>query len=265
MHRKTKLRIVAASLGTVLVLVLLLVVTSPAFAACFPDTGGHWAEPFICWVQAHGIVSGYGDGTYRPDNNVTRGEMAVFIQRVAEVPPTTGLILVTTSFGDWVPFNSADPLTWNYFSGGTEVDRGSAGAHWLNVHPSIPTVLYGKSVSFNGVEFCYDTITNTTLDSVEINSFTHSTGSGTRNQLLFDGTDRTDAACRVYYLTTPVTLTAEEGVNFYARVAWSAAGTFEIGRTTFIFLPTDTTAVGPSGLETAGEGGGPDSEPSNGE
>src|SRR3990170_9133190 len=74
-----------AALGIVFALAATLVI-APRVAAqtpCFPDVEGHWAETFICWLQANGIVSGYGDGTYRPDNNVTRGEMAVYIQRVA--------------------------------------------------------------------------------------------------------------------------------------------------------------------------------------
>ena len=54
-------------------------------ASCFPDTGGHWAETFICWLKDNGIVSGYGDGTYRPENYVTRGEMAVFVNRGYEL------------------------------------------------------------------------------------------------------------------------------------------------------------------------------------
>ena len=61
----------------------LVIVPRVAAASCFPDVEGHWAETFICWLKSEGIVSGYGDGTYRPDNSVTRGEMAVYIQRVA--------------------------------------------------------------------------------------------------------------------------------------------------------------------------------------
>lgn len=74
--------------GTAVLLVaaLMFVVAPLAFAAsCFPDVGGHWAESFICWLANNGITSGYPDGTYRPDNNVSRAEMAVFIQRVHQL------------------------------------------------------------------------------------------------------------------------------------------------------------------------------------
>lgn len=40
----------------------------------FPDIEGHWAYNFITDVQSHGIISGYEDGTFRPNNNVTNAE-----------------------------------------------------------------------------------------------------------------------------------------------------------------------------------------------
>lgn len=73
---------------TVPIIVLVLVagafLVPRAFAAsCFTDTSGHWAESFICWLFDNGISSGFPDGSYRPDNNTTRGEMAVFLQNTA--------------------------------------------------------------------------------------------------------------------------------------------------------------------------------------
>jgi len=45
----------------------------------FPDISGHWAEIFIEELYDQGISGGYPDGTYRPENRVTRAEMAVFL------------------------------------------------------------------------------------------------------------------------------------------------------------------------------------------
>jgi len=39
-------------------------------------------NPFYQYVEtayAHGIMSGYGDGTFRPGNNATRGQIAKII------------------------------------------------------------------------------------------------------------------------------------------------------------------------------------------
>ncbi|HNB37086.1 MAG TPA: S-layer homology domain-containing protein [Anaerolineales bacterium] len=53
-----------------------------AATGCFPDTNGHWAETFICWLKDNGISSGYPDGTYKPENNVTRAEMSVMLNKL---------------------------------------------------------------------------------------------------------------------------------------------------------------------------------------
>ena len=53
----------------------------PARAA-FTDTTGHWAESAINkWSQEYGIIQGYEDGTFRPDNSITRGAFAGILDR----------------------------------------------------------------------------------------------------------------------------------------------------------------------------------------
>lgn len=58
----------------------------PAVSATFPDTAGHWAEEWIEALKNAGIVGGYPDGTYRPDNPVTRAEIAVFLVKAFGLP-----------------------------------------------------------------------------------------------------------------------------------------------------------------------------------
>jgi hypothetical protein len=61
--------------------------TPPAPAGgSFSDVGGHWAEDWIEQLKAEGITSGYPDGTYRPENQVTRAEMAVFLVNAFSLP-----------------------------------------------------------------------------------------------------------------------------------------------------------------------------------
>ena len=52
----------------------------------FSDISGHWAETFIEELNDQGITGGYPDGTYRPDNRVTRAEMAVFLVNTFSIP-----------------------------------------------------------------------------------------------------------------------------------------------------------------------------------
>jgi hypothetical protein len=52
----------------------------------FNDISGHWAEGWIEQLKEEGITSGYPDGTYRPENQVTRAEMAVFLVNAFSLP-----------------------------------------------------------------------------------------------------------------------------------------------------------------------------------
>lgn len=46
----------------------------------YPDVSGK-ASGYIAALTAKGIITGYPDGTYRPNNVVTRAEMAIFLNR----------------------------------------------------------------------------------------------------------------------------------------------------------------------------------------
>jgi hypothetical protein len=50
-------------------------------AVSLSDISGNWAEPFIRVLTEKGIIAGYTDGTFRPDQPVTRAEFAALIRR----------------------------------------------------------------------------------------------------------------------------------------------------------------------------------------
>ncbi len=52
-----------------------------AATGCFADTNAHWAEAYICWLKDYGISTGYPDGTFKPENAITRAEMAAMLKR----------------------------------------------------------------------------------------------------------------------------------------------------------------------------------------
>ncbi|MDO5634639.1 MAG: S-layer homology domain-containing protein [Micrococcus sp.] len=41
----------------------------------------HWAYSAITWISERGITTGYRDNSFRPNNHVTRGEVAAFLYR----------------------------------------------------------------------------------------------------------------------------------------------------------------------------------------
>ena len=56
----------------------------------FNDLEGHWAKKEIERAAGLGFVNGYPDGTFRPQNNVTRAEFAVMIARAMELTSKGG-------------------------------------------------------------------------------------------------------------------------------------------------------------------------------
>lgn len=48
----------------------------------FTDIATHWARQNINTAAAAGLVQGYGNGTFRPDNKITRAETVVMINRI---------------------------------------------------------------------------------------------------------------------------------------------------------------------------------------
>ena len=56
--------------------------TASQAAAVFSDTSGHWAEDAITkWSEEYSIITGYEDGTFRPDASITRGAFAGILDR----------------------------------------------------------------------------------------------------------------------------------------------------------------------------------------
>ena len=51
-------------------------------ASAFSDTEGHWASKAIKkWSEEYSIIQGYDDGTFRPDQSITRGAFAGILDR----------------------------------------------------------------------------------------------------------------------------------------------------------------------------------------
>ena len=59
---------------------LVLAQAAPAFAA--GDTAGHWAQDALNTWQNYGVIKGDQNGNLMPDSGITRGEMAVMLDRV---------------------------------------------------------------------------------------------------------------------------------------------------------------------------------------
>ncbi len=70
-----------------------IIVQAMGWTDACPSTG-HFTDvsvgsTFFCYIETaygHGIITGYGDGTFRPDNNATRGQISTIIYRAITQP-----------------------------------------------------------------------------------------------------------------------------------------------------------------------------------
>ena len=63
----------------------------------FSDINGHWAQKNIELAAGNGWINGYEDGTFRPNNNITRAETFAMINRVLDRQTESVYDLLPTS------------------------------------------------------------------------------------------------------------------------------------------------------------------------
>ena len=80
MRKKPMLRLCALLLAAVFALG-----AAPAgasYAPSFSDVpDGEWYADYVSLCAGYGIINGYEDGTFRPDNSITRGAFAGILDR----------------------------------------------------------------------------------------------------------------------------------------------------------------------------------------
>ena len=57
----------------------------PESPAAFTDVNGHWAEDAINFCAENGIIDGYADCSFRPDQTITRQEVATILARAFDL------------------------------------------------------------------------------------------------------------------------------------------------------------------------------------
>ena len=74
------------------------------------DVAGHWAAGYIVALERANIVSGYEDGTFRPNANITRAEAATMVNGAIDRTPDTALDLAANSYTN--PFTDVTAGQW---------------------------------------------------------------------------------------------------------------------------------------------------------
>jgi hypothetical protein len=264
MHPRSKRIVILTSVAilTIAVLAVFLVPTALASDA-FPDVpDSHWAHDFISWLFNNGITSGFPDGTYRPDNNVTRAEMAVFVQQVAgagSAGPVTdadkldgldstaflqgGTIVTTTGGTAWLSHNSA-PSTVNRWISGTEF----SGDGSVVLSLTAPTEFDGVAYGLKEFELCHIVVSPGFVDSVSV--YRTNAGSTSATLLLSDGTNQTTTGCTTY----AVNRAPGAGIGIFASL--NGGGTVRLeGVSATWTTDADITSPADAAEESGGENG----------
>ncbi|WP_438444914.1 CAP-associated domain-containing protein [Gorillibacterium sp. sgz5001074] len=114
-------------LSSALLLSLLAGTGGPAAAMAkgFPDTSAHWGKTAIDWALEKGIVTGYDDGSFRPENRVTEPE---FLAMLIRAFPEAGSAAAPKPGEEWYAayYNVAGQRGWSMLRDvdGSRFDRG---------------------------------------------------------------------------------------------------------------------------------------------
>ena len=79
----------------------------------FSDISGHWAQKYIELAASNGWINGNPDGTFKPDNNITRAETVAMINRVlGRQTESNDALLPVAQMTNWS--DNADTTAWYY-------------------------------------------------------------------------------------------------------------------------------------------------------
>ena len=83
------------------------------------DTRGHWAEKYIAILQDKGTIGGFPDGSFKPDNGITRAQFAAIATKALDLPPA----------GRPAKFNDLSKKQWFYNAVSAVSEAGLVGGY----------------------------------------------------------------------------------------------------------------------------------------
>ncbi|MDP5275153.1 carbohydrate binding domain-containing protein [Chengkuizengella axinellae] len=90
---------------------------SPVFAAGSSDIDGHWAEKQLKqWIE-NGLLNGYGEGVYKPNQTITRAEAAALVNRSFEHEETAEVAFSDVEVADWFYNDVSKALAAGFMTG----------------------------------------------------------------------------------------------------------------------------------------------------
>ena len=85
----------------------------------FPDLTGHWTAPYVAALAARNLVKGFQDGTYRPDDGITRAQFATLVASAyGDRPPLRGPVTFVDVPANFWAYTAIDRAQRRGFIGG---------------------------------------------------------------------------------------------------------------------------------------------------
>jgi len=112
----TAKKILACFLAVILAIPLISIPTT-VYGANFNDIRGHWAESYINKAVSAGFVKGYPDGTYHPDDAVTRAEFTSMVNKALGNTGTTSVNFTDVPYNEWYYNDVAKGVSASFVGG----------------------------------------------------------------------------------------------------------------------------------------------------
>ena len=101
---------------------------------------GKWYTKYVLWAYSEGLVSGYEDGTFRPNNELNRGEILTLLYAWAGKPSVEG---VENPYSDVKPGKWYEaPALWAYSEGIEQGENGLFARNTLVTRETFVLYLY---------------------------------------------------------------------------------------------------------------------------
>nr|WP_312576476.1 S-layer homology domain-containing protein [Sedimentibacter sp.] len=103
---------------------LTMIFTTAANAVTFNDISDHWAKDYIIKVANNGIVTGYDDGTFKPENSVTVLEALVMMSRLYDIDDDIKDQIVDEYKPVLEDMSNAEDYSWAFESLSVDIELG---------------------------------------------------------------------------------------------------------------------------------------------
>ena len=100
-------------LTSIMAIALAISLSVPAFATTYSDLTSHWAKTYMEALAASGYITGYSDGTMKPDKSITNGEALTLLSRLYSFTDLQ-YSLIDTDYGTIVKATVPSTMSWAY-------------------------------------------------------------------------------------------------------------------------------------------------------